>query len=146
MRSSIVHAAAAATIGAGLAVLSAASAPAAGPQSFDGSWTVVIDCAQAPDGARPYRWRFDALVREGSLLGQFHQPETNSSGTLSGLIQPNGDALLRMNGNTGAPEYSAGRVRAGTPFHYTANAHFGATSGSGKRNELRDCDLTFTRN
>ena len=142
MRGSIAHVA---TI---LAVLGSAAtppAPASAAQPFDGSWQVVIDCAPTPDGARPYRWRFEAQVREGSLLGQFHEPGTNSSGTLSGIIRPNGDALLRMNGNTGSPQYSVGQVAVGTPFHYTVTAHFAATSGSGQRNELRQCDLTFTR-
>ena len=143
MRGSIGSAAA---ILAALASAAAPPAPASAAQPFDGSWQVVIDCAPTPDGTRGYRWRFDAQVRDGSLLGQFHEPGTNASGTLSGIIRPNGDALLRMNGNTGAPQYSVGQVAAGTPFHYTATAHFAATSGSGRRNELRQCDLTFTRN
>jgi hypothetical protein len=145
MRGSIVPAAAAAIMIANLASVTT-PAPAAAAQPFDGSWQVVIDCTPTPDGARGYRWRFDAQVRDGSLLGQFHEPGTNASGTLSGIIRPNGDALLRMNGNTGSPQYSVGQVAVGTPFHYTVTAHFAATSGSGQRNELRQCDLTFTRN
>src|SRR5947209_7265389 len=94
------------------AIASAGVTPilAAPPQPFDGSWEVVIDCAQTPDGARAYRWRLDAQVRGGSLLGQFHEPGTNASGTLTGVVQPNGEALLRMTGNTGSPMYTVGHV------------------------------------
>lgn len=134
-----------AAIGCAVASAVAPAGRAAGSQPFDGTWNVVVDCAQAPDGARPYRWRFPAEVRGGSLLGQFRHPEMNASGTLSGQILPNGDAFLRMNGNTGSPQYTLGRVAAGTPFHYTVTAHFGQQSGSGRRNERRQCDLTFTR-
>jgi hypothetical protein len=36
----------------GLAIAGCNVAMAAGAQSFDGNWNVVIDCAQAPDGAK----------------------------------------------------------------------------------------------
>jgi hypothetical protein len=101
-------------------VLVPATAMSSGP--FDGSWSVVVACAQAPDGAKAYRWNFTAQVRDGSFLGQYNQPGKIPSGTLSGQIQPTGNAHLTMDGLTGDPDYSLSRVHAGTPIHYTATA------------------------
>jgi hypothetical protein len=70
---------------------------------FDGSWSVVVACAQAPDGAKAYRWIFTAQVRDGSFLGQYNQPGNIPSGTLSGQIQPAGNAHLTVDGLTVTP-------------------------------------------
>ena len=132
----------------GWLAVAGAAAPGAGAiaaQPFDGTWDVVIYCARAPDGAGGYRWHFQAQVREGALLGQYHQPGANASGTLSGQIEPDGHALLSMVGRTGRTEYTVGHVQPGTPFHYTATARFDARSGSGQRNELRACSLSFSK-
>jgi len=95
-------------------VLVPATAMSSGP--FDGSWSVVVACAQASDGAKAYRWAFTAQVRDGWLTGQYNQPGSIPSGTLSGQIQPTGNARLTMDGLTGEPDYSLSRVRAGTPI------------------------------
>jgi hypothetical protein len=81
-----------------LAALGVALIPATAMSggAFDGSWSVVVACAQAPDGAKAYRWNFTAQVRDGSVLGQYNQPGNIPSGTLSGQIQSTGDAHLRM--------------------------------------------------
>lgn len=113
--------------------------------TFDGSWSVVVSCAQAPDGAKPYRWTFTAQVQEGSLLGQYNQPGNIPSGTLTGQIEPTGSAHLTMNGLTGDPDYALRRVHAGTPIYYTATARFAARSGSGTRDQARRCDLAFSK-
>jgi len=34
---------------------------------FDGTWTVILDCAKAPDGALGYTFQFDAAVKKGYL-------------------------------------------------------------------------------
>jgi hypothetical protein len=130
----------------GLAIGTGAShAGGVSARQFDGKWNVIIGCAQASDGALAYKWYFAAEIRNGSMLGQYHDAETDSSGTLTGRVQANGDAVLKMIGKTGAPAYNVAHVRSGLPFHYTANAHFADRSGSGRRNELRQCDLEFSR-
>jgi hypothetical protein len=121
----------------------ASTAMSSGP--FDGSWSVVVACAQAPDGAKAYRWNFTARVRDGSFMGQYNQPGNIPSGTLSGQIQPTGNAHLTMDGLTGDPDYSLSRVHAGTPIHYTATAQFTARSGTGTRDQARHCDLAFSK-
>jgi hypothetical protein len=129
--------------------LSAASpslpAQSTGNQVFDGTWNVSVACAKAPDGALPYSWLFSAEVREGAILGHYHKPETVPSGTLSGHIGVDGDALLVMQGLTGDNPHTLGHVGPGTPFHYTITAHFDADHGTGKRNEGRACALDFVK-
>jgi hypothetical protein len=120
-------------------------APAWSSGPFDGSWNVIVACAVAPDGAKGYTWQFAAQVRDGSLIGQYNQPGNIPSGTLSGQIQPTGEAHLTMNGLTGEPDYSLSRVRAGSPIHYTATAQFTARAGTGRRDQARSCDLTFSK-
>ncbi len=132
-------------LGALILALLPGVASAAGSQKFDGVWNVTLDCAEAPDGAKGYHWTFPAQVRNGVMRGQRGTPGANSSGTISGQIKPDGAAQLSVSGRTGDPDYSVGRVAPGYPFHFTVTAHFDERSGSGKRNELRACDLSFTK-
>jgi hypothetical protein len=112
---------------------------------FDGTWNVSVACAKAPDDALPYSWLFSAEVSRGAILGHYHKPGTVPSGTLSGQIDADGDALLIMQGLTGNIRYTLGNVNPGAPFHYTITAHFDADHGTGKRNEGRDCALDFVK-
>ena len=66
-------------------------------------------------------------------------------GRLSGRIRRDGNAVLTMVGGTGPERFAFGHARAGTPFRYTASAHFDGRSGSGERNEQRACALRFAR-
>lgn len=112
---------------------------------FDGMWNVTVACAKAPDGALPYSWLFPADVRRGAVLGHYNKPETVPSGTLTGQIRADGDALLVMEGLTGNIGYTLGKVNPGTPYRYTIKAHFDAAHGTGKRNEGRACTLDFAK-
>ena len=118
---------------------------AAGVSQFDGTWNVTIGCAHAPDGALPYSWELSAVVRDGNLLGYYRKPGMVPSGTLSGHIDADGSAQLSMQGLTGNRSYTIDRVNPGTPFHYSVTAQFDRNHGSGKRNEMRHCDLDFIR-
>ena len=117
---------------------------AAGAGPFDGTWTVEVDCPRVGD-IEGYNWRFQAQVSSGLLSGLYRSPTDSAMGRLSGRIRPAGGAVLTMVGRTGPEPYAVGHVRAGTPFRYTASAHFDGRSGSGKRNEQRARALMFTR-
>ena len=117
----------------------------AGNQAFDGTWNVAVMCAKAPDGALPYTWLFSAAVRDGTLSGQYHQPGTSPSGTLSGQIGTDGHALLTMEGLTGKTNYTVGLLPVGSPFRYLVTSQFDADHGTGKRTEMRDCRLDFRK-
>ena len=130
-----------------LAVLDLALSPAhqgLAAQSFDGAWSVEVDCPDVGD-VKGYNWRFPAQVTSGVLSGSYHSPTNEAMGSLSGRIRPDGEALLTLVGRTGPVEVSFGHVRPGTPFRYTANVKFEERSGFGKRNERRACTLSFTK-
>jgi hypothetical protein len=134
----------AAAIGLGLALIPAQRAHAAGAGPFDGTWNVEVDCPDVGD-VRGYNWRFPAQVSSGVVSGHYRSPTNEAMGNLSGRIRPDGQALITVVARTGPGEVAIGHVRPGTPFRYTANVHFDAHSGFGKRNERRACALTFTR-
>jgi hypothetical protein len=117
---------------------------AAGAGPFDGAWNVEVDCPDVGD-VRGYNWRFSAQVSSGVLTGHYQSPTNEAKGDFSGRIRPDGQALITVVARTGPEEVAIGHVRPGTPFRYTANVHFDAHSGSGKRNERRACTLTFTK-
>jgi hypothetical protein len=131
-------------MGVGLALIPSQRTHAASAGPFDGMWNVDVDCADVGD-VRGYDWRFPAQVSSGVLVGHYQSPTTAAMGDFRGHIRPDGSALITVVARTGPEEYAVGHVRPGTAFRYTANVHFDAHSGFGKRNELRPCTLTFTK-
>ena len=126
-------------------IVTTTAADAAGNQSFDGTWNVAVECTSASNAVKGYTWAFPTQIRNGALVGQYGTRGATPSGTLSGQIDPNGNAVLQMTGLTGEPGHTLGRVSVGTPFRYTATVHFGPNSGTGKRNQGRECTFTFVR-
>ncbi len=126
-----------------------AAAPAAGgpptAKAFDGAWQTTVRCERASDGAKGYTLNFVSHVKDGVLSGQFSSAKNQSSLAISGAINADGTALLRANGRTGDEEFSVGRLQPGSNYSYTANARFEGGRGSGTRNELRPCTLTFVK-
>ncbi len=122
------------------------AAPVGGASAFDGNWMTSIVCDQASDGAKGYSMTFPSQVSNGELTGQYVARGEQGGGLmLKGRINPDGSALLSASGLTTDPERSVGRVPRGSQYHYTVTARFEATKGSGKRNELRPCNVTFVR-
>lgn len=131
---------------AGLLISLSASdrALAAGANTFDGTWNLEVVCPMSAD-AQGYNWRLPVRIAAGVLSGTYHSSTNESQGVFRGRVGPDGAAMVVVNGRTGPEEYSVGHVRPGTRFHYTANIHFGGDSGSGQRQQLRPCTLSFTR-
>ncbi len=141
---------------AGMAIAAAKPAPAAEKAAagsgavasaarFDGAWNVTVDCASTPDGALGYRFDFVAQVKDGFLRGD-HGVEGNSGWLrLEGTIQPDGSSKLEARGLTGDPKTSINGVARGLPLGYHVAAQFDASSGTGKRLELRTCNLHFAK-
>jgi class 3 adenylate cyclase len=126
----------------------AAIAPAGATGSaarFDGPWTVTIVCASTPDGAQGYTFEFGAQVKDGFLRGD--QGIEGSPGwlRLEGQIQPDGGARLDARGLTNDPKYTIKGGAKGSPVGYHVVARFEGASGSGRRLELRACDLRFAK-
>jgi hypothetical protein len=121
-------------------------APPAAGSAFDGIWMTTIVCTPASDGAKGYTMTFPAQVRDGELSGQYQARGGGEGGLmLKGRINPDGGAVLSASGITTHPELTVGRVPRGSQYNYTAIAKFEGTKGSGTRNELRPCTLSFTK-
>ena len=130
-----------------LALRTPADAPAnpvVRTRDFDGRWDVTVNCANSGN-VRGYVRSLPATVTDGV----FHA-EDQSSGkpnwlVIEGRIAQDGKATLSAQGMTGDAAYSVGGVKAGSSYSYTIDARFERYRGSGKRNELRPCTLTFAR-
>jgi class 3 adenylate cyclase/Skp family chaperone for outer membrane proteins len=122
------------------------SPPATGAANrFDGTWNVTVDCAKTADGAFGYVLEFVAQVKDGVLRGEQGTEGAPSFLRIQGSIQPDGSARLDAKGMTGDQKYNANGVQRGIPYSYQVAAQFDGTHGSGRRLQLRACNLTFVR-
>ncbi len=117
----------------------------AAPTAYDGTWNVTVVCPTHTDGALGYKLDFVAHVKDGFVRGE--QGTEGSSGwlRLQGPIQPDGSARLYARGITGDPKYNVAGVAKGAPYAYTVAARFEGSRGTGRRLELRACDLSFVK-
>ena len=130
-----------------LAVAAATTLPHAGRAAtpFDGTWSVVQDCPTAPDGARGYKWLYEAVVTNGNLVGEYGTSGNPSSLTLTGTINADGSARLAASGLTGNSDRTKGFMQPGSKFYYPVDAKFAGTKGTGTRTAGRTCNFTFTK-
>ncbi len=111
---------------------------------FDGAWNVVVVCE--PQGTRALGYKLDlvAQVKDGFLRGERLAEGSPGWLRLQGAIQSDGSATLDARGLTDDPKYANG-VAHGTPYAYHVAAQFDANHGSGRRLEMRACDLRFAK-
>ena len=133
-------------------VATAAPAPDKSPPAsvgsggrFDGKWNVTVDCPKHTDGTFAFTIELVAQVRDGVLRGERGTEGTPNWFRLQGVIEPDGSAKLDAKGLTGDPKYSVGGVGQGTPYAWSATARFDGSRATGRRTQLRSCDLTFTK-
>jgi hypothetical protein len=112
--------------------------------AFDGDWNVTIACP-AGESAQGYRIAFPGRVKDGALRAVRGAEGSPDSLRMEGEIKPDGSALLIAHGRTGDPKYSVGGVAASTPYSFTVKAQFEGSSGVGKRQEMRPCEVRFTK-
>jgi class 3 adenylate cyclase len=117
---------------------------AAANARFDGTWDVTVTCAPA-EGASAYKLDLVAQVKDGFLRGEQGADGKPGHLSLQGSIQPDGSATLDANGLTGDTRYNLKNVAQGIPYSYHVAAHFDSDRGSGRRLELRPCDLRFAK-
>jgi class 3 adenylate cyclase len=132
---------------AAIAADKTARAPAGalvGDARFDGAWNVLVVCE--PQGTRALGYKFDfvAQVKDGFLRGERLAEGSPGWLRLQGAIQADGSATLDARGLTDDPKYSNG-VAHGTPYAYHVAAQFDSNHGSGRRLEMRACDLRFAK-
>jgi hypothetical protein len=130
---------------AGLAVSLAIPLASATAATFDGSWSIVEVCEASVEGARGYTWRFEAVVKEGHLVGQYRTKGQSPSMTLQGNIRPDGTATLSATGISGDADHNVKFAPAQSPISYRVAAKFEGAAGSGDRTDGRSCKFTFTK-
>jgi class 3 adenylate cyclase len=118
---------------------------AGGDGHYDGAWNVTVICAKSSDGAFGYTYAFDAVVKNNVLRGERNAEGKPGWLLLQGAIQPDGNATLDAQGITDDPKYTSNNVAQGTRFGYHVAAHFDSNRGTGRRLELRPCDLRFAK-
>ena len=123
----------------------AARAAATNTTTYDGNWNVTVTCAPTSDGALGYNLAFVAQVKDGFLRGAYGIEGDSSSLRIQGQIQPDGSARFDAQGITGERRYNVNGVATGSPYKYTVAATFDAARGSGRRLELRPCELRFAK-
>ena len=92
---------------------------------------------------------YDKILSAVVTDGKFHA-EDGVQGkpnflAIDGDIEADGKAFLIAKGLTGSSKFTVNNSKEGSPYTYTVNAQFDGSSGSGKRNELRPCNLVFAR-
>ena len=112
---------------------------------FDGTWNVSVDCPKHADGAMGYVLDLVVEVKDGVLRGERGAPGAPSSLRLQGNIQPDGNATLEAKGVTGDPKFLLKGGKQGTPYEYTVLARFDESRGTGRRMQLRNCQLNFVK-
>ena len=112
--------------------------------AFDGDWNVAITCP-AGESARGYRIEFPGRVKDGAMRAVRGVEGSPDSLRMEGDIKPDGSALPVAHGRTGDPKYSVGGVAASTQYNFTVKAQFEGTTGVGRRQELRPCEVRFTK-
>ena len=111
---------------------------------FDGNWDVTIFC-ESQGKALGYTRLLTAVVANGLLRAEDQSTGRPDWVTIEGEIGKDGKTKLNARGFTGNPKYTAAENKPGTPYGYTVDAQFDGSSGTGKRNELRPCKLTFVK-
>ena len=136
-----------AALAAGLPAL----APAAEPGTrHDGRWGVALVCPDTHDKngtlVKGYDYSFEAQVSQGRFEGRYvDKRPPGASATFVGQVAADGALNIKVDGLTGSPENTVGRVRPGTPYGFTLKGMLGPASGKAERVELRPCSATFTK-
>jgi hypothetical protein len=130
---------------AATAILILASAGNARAATFDGTWSVLQVCDATEEGARGYTWRYDAVVKDGHLIGRYRTKGQSPSLTLEGQIQPDGAATLQAEGISASSDYNLKFAPPQTPISFRVAAKFESNKGTGNRLGARSCKFTFTK-
>ena len=113
-------------------------------REFDGRWDMTVSCADSGN-AKGYTRILSATVKDGALRAE-DQPSGKPNWLLiDGDIAGDGKATLTARGLTGDSVYTLGGAKPGSPYSYTIDATFERDRGTGKRNELRPCTVTFAK-
>jgi TolB-like protein len=111
---------------------------------FDGTWDATLVCPRH-EGAFGYAYQFTATIKDGVFHGQYGTADKAPNFSFDGEIKPDGSSIITASGVTGESKYAVFNVKKSTPVIYHIEAAFSDSRGTGKRIELRKCDVTFVK-
>ena len=121
----------------------AAVSASAETNEFDGNWNAILICSNTA-GALGYARSLSATVTNGVFHAEDRTRGNPDWILIEGNIARDGKAILIARGLTGKTAYSGG-LRPGSAYFFTVDAHFEHGRGTGKRNEVRPCNMTFAK-
>lgn len=133
-------------------MVSAQSTPAAAQTAarFDGTWSTKLTCP-AKGSTEGYIWQFESVVQNGNFRGERGTAGEPGYLLIEGKIAADGGAKLSASGIVASRKYARGILaHKGEEYSYGIKAQFGATEGTGTRNEGlgivgRPCTFDFAR-
>jgi Caspase domain len=125
------------------AVAAPSDASADKTRDFDGKWDIVVRCSDVK-GALGFARSLVGTVTKGVLHAEDPNPSRPML-VLDGEIGQTGKAILNAHGVTGDSAFTVGNRKPGSPYSFSVEAQFERTRGSGKRLEVRPCELTFAK-
>ena len=112
-------------------------------KAYDGRWSARLSCP-ASGRSEGYISELSAEVKDGAFHAALGNAGEAGSLIVDGKIGADGAAAFVVRGLTGSRGTSGG-LPPGTPYFFHALAQFERTSGTGKRIEVRPCNLTFAK-
>jgi hypothetical protein len=130
-------------------------AAAPGQTKFDGSWQVTLDAKEFKnaDGSKALPWviQFPATIKNGSLHGERGTRGKSEFYELTGTVEADGTANLRIDEITGSQKYNISEsakapAGKGVSYSYQVAAHFNERRGTGKStSDQRTRIFTFVK-
>ena len=126
----------------------AQQAPEAPSSAFDGRWSVFLKCEDVQHRTGPVRGYVYTIAVEivgGRLEGRFDESTPPAFVHVAGRVQADGTVLIEVDGLSGSPDATVGKVPRGTPYRYTMRGKLDADRGKAERVELRPCTAELRR-
>jgi uncharacterized caspase-like protein len=120
-----------------------ATAASADSLRFDGTWPAQLSCEPSKSAAA-YIIHLTMTIRNGELTGHYVGRD-GSQTAFKGRIQPDGSAMIAVDGATGDPKYALGNVAPGSRVSYQMAVRFSGRSASGTRVGGRPCTITMSK-
>jgi hypothetical protein len=115
-----------------------------GSRQFDGNWLATLNC-QDSGPARGFGFQLIGNVTSGHFRGQKGVMGQPGGHNFDGVIQPDGHAVIVVNGLTGDTKYNIDNAPAGQSFVYQVSAQFTSNQGTGTRAGGRACTMNFVK-
>ena len=120
-----------------------ATAASADSLRFDGTWPAQLSCDPSKSAAA-YIIHLTLTIRNGEITGHYVGRD-GSQTSFKGRIQPDGSAMIAVDGATGDPKYALGNVPPGSRVSYQMAVRFSGRSASGTRVSGRPCTITMSK-